>query len=153
MRLVTDLFVVENQVQLVGGFNSFLPPGYIIDKDLNFHMPGDPVSNFYLEKLGRNNEANSAYHDTVKRLTKRYTSPYRKTKEEGPVTFNTSIAYVNKVKVKWYSDYDRIQTANCLVESIYECARNVPAILRNLAKVSERGDTHTGCVYFGGNTF
>ena len=106
MRLVTDLFVVENQVPLIAGFKSFLPSGYSIDKDLNLRVPGDPVSNFY---LGKDNEADSGYREfdllrvTASMWEDEGQTPNRKTKEAGPASFNTSISYVNRVKVNWCS--------------------------------------------------
>lgn len=101
MRLVTDLFVVENQVPLIAGFNSFLPSGYSIDKDLNFRMPGDPVSNFY---LGRDNKRENTFEIYDGKIWDKDQKSDRKTKEEAPVSFNTSISYVNRVKVNWHSD-------------------------------------------------
>lgn len=101
MRLVTDLFVVENQVQLIAGFNSFLPPGYTIDKDLNFQMPGDPISNFY---LGRDNlmdvnpdifdlDAGGTVPASEHMRNDDDQKPDRKIEEEKPATFNAPLGH------------------------------------------------------------
>lgn len=105
MRLVRYLFLVEDQVPLIAGFNKFLPSGYAIDKDLNFRMPSDPVSNFYPKKDIDDDIKNDIFHSAARSAA-------------SAQNIKIARAYVNRVEVNCFSDNFQGRTANYLPVAI-----------------------------------